>query len=88
MGFTRLTAPIAGKIGSRTVRLGQYVTAGQRLMTIVPTQAIYVEANYKETQIGLMRPGQPVTMHVDALPGVDFHGVVDRSRRARAPISR
>lgn len=77
MGFTRLTAPIAGKIGSRTVRLGQYVTAGQRLMTIVPTQAIYVEANYKETQIGLMRPGQPVTMHVDALPGVDFHGVVD-----------
>jgi membrane fusion protein (multidrug efflux system) len=52
------------------------VQPGQRLLTIVPTQAIYVEANYKETQIGLMRPGQPVTMEVDALPDVDFHGVV------------
>ncbi|OYZ41344.1 MAG: multidrug ABC transporter permease, partial [Novosphingobium sp. 16-62-11] len=50
---------------------------GQRLMTIVPTEAIYVEANFKETQIGLMRAGQPVTVHVDALPDVDFHGTVE-----------
>lgn len=76
-GTTRITASIAGKVGSSAVRLGQYVQPGQRLLTIVPTQAIYVEANFKETQIGLMRPGQPVTMHVDALPDVDFHGVVD-----------
>ncbi|GHC86058.1 HlyD family secretion protein [Novosphingobium pokkalii] len=77
VGTTRIVAPIAGKVGSSAVRLGQYVQPGQRLLTIVPTQAIYVEANFKETQIGLMRPGQPVTMHVDALPDVDFHGVVD-----------
>ncbi len=77
VGTTRIIAPIAGKVGSSAVRLGQFVQPGQRLLTIVPTQAIYVEANFKETQIGLMRPGQPVTMHVDALPDVDFHGVVD-----------
>ncbi|NKJ41744.1 MULTISPECIES: HlyD family secretion protein [unclassified Novosphingobium] len=77
VGTTRIVAPIAGKVGSSAVRLGQYVQPGQRLLTIVPTQAIYVEANFKETQIGLMRPGQPVTMHVDALPDVDFHGVVE-----------
>lgn len=77
LGTTRLVAPIAGKVGSSAVRLGQFVQPGQRLLTIVPTQAIYVEANFKETQIGLMRPGQPVTIEVDALPGVDFHGTVD-----------
>ncbi|OZA68123.1 MAG: multidrug ABC transporter permease, partial [Sphingomonadales bacterium 39-62-4] len=74
---TRITAPIGGKIGNSTVRVGQFVQPGQRLMTIVPTEAIYVEANFKETQIGLMRAGQPVTVHVDALPDVDFHGTVE-----------
>jgi len=74
---TRITAPIGGKVGNSTVRVGQFVQPGQRLMTIVPTEAIYVEANFKETQIGLMRAGQPVTVHVDALPDVDFHGTVE-----------
>jgi membrane fusion protein (multidrug efflux system) len=46
-------------------------------MTIVPVQAIYVEANFKETQIGLMRPGQPATIEADALPGVEFRGHVE-----------
>ncbi|MEO0033857.1 MAG: hypothetical protein RIS94_3615 [Pseudomonadota bacterium] len=77
LATTRLVAPVAGKIGSSAVRLGQYVQPGQRLMTIVPTQALYVEANFKETQIGLMRPGQPVTLEVDALPDVEFHGTVE-----------
>ncbi|WP_408591433.1 HlyD family secretion protein [Novosphingobium sp.] len=77
LNTTRLIAPIAGKVGSSAVRLGQFVQPGQRLLTIVPTQSIYIEANFKETQIGLMRPGQPVTIEVDALPGVDFHGKVD-----------
>ncbi|EGD58457.1 secretion protein HlyD [Novosphingobium nitrogenifigens DSM 19370] len=76
LGFTRILAPIGGTVASSSVRLGQFVQPGQRLMTLVPVQAIYVEANYKETQIGLMRPGQPVTMEVDALPGVEFHGTV------------
>lgn len=77
LATTRITAPIGGKVGNSTVRIGQFVQPGQRLMTIVPTEAIYVEANFKETQIGLMRPGQPVTVHVDALPDVDFHGTVE-----------
>jgi membrane fusion protein (multidrug efflux system) len=46
-------------------------------MTIVPVQDVYLTANFKETQIGLMRPGQPVTIRVDALPGTDLHGTVD-----------
>ncbi|MBF9151479.1 HlyD family secretion protein [Novosphingobium jiangmenense] len=77
LATTRIVAPIGGKVGNSTVRIGQFVQPGQRLMTIVPTEAIYVEANFKETQIGLMRPGQPVTVHVDALPDVDFHGTVE-----------
>ncbi len=77
LNTTRLTAPVAGKVASSSVRVGQFVQPGQRLLTIVPTQALYVEANFKETQIGLMRPGQPVTIDVDALPGVEFKGVVD-----------
>jgi membrane fusion protein (multidrug efflux system) len=59
-----------------TVRVGQYVQPGTRLMTIVPVQDIYLEANFKETQIGLMRVGQPATIHIDALSGADLHGTV------------
>ncbi|KAJ8137310.1 hypothetical protein OY671_009477, partial [Metschnikowia pulcherrima] len=77
MATTRIIAPVAGRIGNSSVRLGQYVQPGQRSSTVVPVDAIYVEANFKETQIGLMRPGQPVTVKVDASPDVAFHGVVD-----------
>lgn len=77
LGTTRITAAVAGRIGNSTVRVGQFVQPGQRLMTIVPTQALYVEANFKETQIGLMRPGQPVDISVDALPDVEFHGTIE-----------
>ena len=77
LNATRLMAPVAGKIGNSTVRVGQFVQPGQRLMTVVPTGDLYVEANFKETQIGLMRPGQPVTVSVDALPDVEFHGTVE-----------
>lgn len=74
---TRIIAPTAGKVASSSVRLGQFVQPGQRLLTIVPTDALYIEANFKETQIGLMRPGQPATVEIDALPGVEFHGTVE-----------
>lgn len=77
LNATRLMASVAGKIGNSTVRVGQFVQPGQRLMTVVPTGDLYVEANFKETQIGLMRPGQPVTVSVDALPDVEFHGMVE-----------
>ncbi|WP_232462365.1 HlyD family secretion protein [Bordetella genomosp. 9] len=74
---TVVRATLAGTVGDRTVRVGQFVQPGTRMMTLVPVQDVYLEANFKETQIGRMRAGQPVTLHVDALPGADLHGVVD-----------
>lgn len=74
---TRLRASKAGRVGDLTVRVGQFVQPGQRLMTIVPVDAIYVTANFKETQVGLIRPGQPVMLEIDALPDVEIKGRVD-----------
>jgi membrane fusion protein, multidrug efflux system len=76
LSSTTITSPIDGRVANRSVRVGQYVQPGQRLMTIVPVKDVYVVANFKETQVGLMRPGQPARIVVDALPGVVFHGVV------------
>src|SRR6202041_2647674 len=73
---TVIRSTLSGRVGDRTVRVGQYAQPGTRLMTIVPVQDIYLEANFKETQIGLMRVGQPATIHVDALSGADLHGTV------------
>jgi membrane fusion protein, multidrug efflux system len=73
---TIISSTLAGRVGDRTVRVGQYAQPGTRLMTIVPVQDVYLEANFKETQIGLMRAGQPATIHVDALSGTDLHGTV------------
>ncbi|HTH58824.1 MAG TPA: HlyD family secretion protein [Paraburkholderia sp.] len=74
---TVVKSALAGRIGDRSVRVGQYVQPGTRMMTVVPVQSTYLEANFKETQIGRMRIGQPVELHVDALPGHVLHGVVD-----------
>ena len=74
---TVLTSAIAGRVGDKTVQLGQYVAAGARLMTIVPTGSIYLVANFKETQLAHMRPGQPVAIKIDALGGKTLKGVVD-----------
>lgn len=73
---TTLRASISGRVGDLAVRLGQFVQPGTRLMTIVPVTQIYVEANFKETQVGLMRVGQPVAIEVDALPGVELSGKI------------
>jgi membrane fusion protein, multidrug efflux system len=74
---TLIRSSLAGRVGDRMVRVGQYVQPGTRLMTVVPVQSIYLTANFKETQIGRMRAGQPAKIHVDALPDGDLHGVVD-----------
>ena len=73
---TTLRAIIDGRVGDLAARIGQFVQPGTRLMTLVPVQNLYVEANFKETQLGLMRIGQPVTIEVDALPGVELTGRV------------
>ncbi|WP_174279056.1 HlyD family secretion protein, partial [Sphingomonas bacterium] len=77
VGAATVTSRIDGRIGDRTVRVGQYIQAGTRMMTVVPVYGLYLTANFKETQIGLMRIGQPATIEVDALPGEDIHGTVE-----------
>jgi len=73
---TTVRASIDGRVGDLAVRVGQFVQPGSRLMTIVPVEQLYIEANFKETQVGLMRVGQPVTIEVDALEGVELTGSV------------
>jgi membrane fusion protein (multidrug efflux system) len=73
---TTLTASVAGRIGNSTVRIGQFVQPGARLMSVVPLSTLYISANYKETQIGRMHAGQPVEIEVDALPGIKLRGRV------------
>ncbi len=77
LGYTTITAPEAGTVGARTVRAGQYVAAGTQLMAVVPLDAVYVVANYKETQLTHVRPGQPVEISVDTFPGLRVSGHVD-----------
>jgi membrane fusion protein (multidrug efflux system) len=74
---TRIMAPIAGIIGNRSVQVGQLVKPGSVLAYLIPTDGLFVEANFKETQIGRMQPGQPVDILVDAYPDIRFEGTVD-----------
>ena len=73
--YTRIYSPIDGYVGEKSAEVGQTIGAGMTLMTIVPHR-VYITANYKETQMGKMRVGQPVDVRVDAYKGVTFHGHV------------
>jgi membrane fusion protein, multidrug efflux system len=73
---TAIRAPTDGKVGHRTVRVGQYAETGMPLMAVVP-DGMYVIANYKETQVDRIRPGQPARIVVDAFGGVTLAGRVD-----------
>ena len=73
---TLLRAAITGRVGDLAARVGQFVQPGTRLMTLVPVDRMFIEANFKETQLGLMRVGQSVSIEVDALPGVELTGRV------------
>ena len=74
---TEIRAPISGRIGDKTVAVGQFVQPGLRLMSVVPVDEIYLTANFKETQIELMRVGQPATLNIDALPSEALCGRVE-----------
>ena len=74
---TLIRAPIDGVVGDRQIAPGDYVQPGTRLLTIVPLEAVYVVANFKETQTARMTAGQSAEIEVDALPGVRFKGRVD-----------
>jgi membrane fusion protein (multidrug efflux system) len=77
LGYTNLIAPTSGTVGARSVRKGQYVQAGNQLMAIVPTQQVYVVANFKETQLANVFAGQSASVHVDSFPDEELHGRVD-----------
>ena len=76
----RLRAPVSGQVVNRQVNLGSYVAPGTQLMAIIPDN-LWVTANFKETQLTLMRIGQPVAIKVDAFPDVKFLGHVDSVQR-------
>jgi hypothetical protein len=77
LGSTIVRASVDGRVGDRGVRVGQYVTSGTRTMSVVPLRALYITSDSMETQVGLMRPGQSVSITVDALPGVALGGRVE-----------
>lgn len=76
LSYTRILAPVSGRVGKKTVEVGQRVQPGEQLMAVVSSD-IWVVANYKETQLSRMRPGQPVEVEVDAFPSRHFEGVVN-----------
>jgi membrane fusion protein (multidrug efflux system) len=77
LSYTEITAPVDGTIGARSLRVGQFVQAGTQLMAVVPLNAVYVVANFKETQLTHMRDGQPVELTVDGFRGTKLKGHVD-----------
>ncbi|HWA42538.1 MAG TPA: HlyD family secretion protein [Hypericibacter adhaerens] len=76
VGYTELRAPIDGVIGNRAARDGAYATIGARLLAVVPAEGLWVDANFKESQLARMQPGLEATIEADVLPGRRFHGHV------------
>jgi membrane fusion protein (multidrug efflux system) len=76
LSYTKILAPTAGIVNKKNVNVGQNLSAGQDLLTIVPLTNLWVTANFKETQLESMHAGQKVVIKVDALGGKKFHGVV------------
>jgi membrane fusion protein (multidrug efflux system) len=77
LDFTSVRAPVDGTFSNRLVNAGDFIQAGQRLANVVPLNDVFIDANYKETQLRRIRPGQPVTISVDAYGHRKFAGVVD-----------
>jgi membrane fusion protein, multidrug efflux system len=77
LSYTQITAAVSGTVGARTLRVGQYVQAGTQLMAVVPLDAVYVVANFKETQLTYVRNGQPVELYIDSFQSTTLKGHVD-----------
>jgi membrane fusion protein, multidrug efflux system len=77
LSYTQIKAPVDGTVGARSLRVGQYVQAGTQLMAVVPLDAVYVVANFKETQLTHVRNGQPVQICIDSFHGTTLKGHVD-----------
>jgi len=76
LSYTHITAPVTGIVNKKNVQVGVNLSIGQDVLTIIPLTNLWVTANFKETQLSKMKPGQPVTLKVDALGGRKFHGKV------------
>jgi membrane fusion protein (multidrug efflux system) len=85
LSYTKIYAPVSGVIGRKTVELGHRVQPGQSLLLIVPVDDIWITANFKETQLKHMHPGQPVTIRVDTF-GRDYQGTVESLPGAAGPL--
>jgi membrane fusion protein (multidrug efflux system) len=77
LSYTQITAPVEGTVGARSLRVGQFVQAGTQLMAVVPLDAVYVVANFKETQLTHVRDGQPVELRIDSFHSTTLKGHVD-----------
>jgi membrane fusion protein, multidrug efflux system len=76
LSYTKIIAPMDSRVTARTTQMGNYVQPGQALLALVPKD-VWVTANFKETQLTYMKPGQPVELRVDAYPNKKFKGKVD-----------
>lgn len=76
LSYTELRAPIAGVVGNRSARTGAYASIGTQLISIVPAKGLWIDANFKESQLAHMREGLPVRVKADVLPGQKFAGHV------------
>jgi membrane fusion protein (multidrug efflux system) len=77
LSYTNILAAVDGTVGARSIRIGQFVVSGTQLMAVVPLHAVYVVANYKETQLTYVKPGQLVDIKIDSFPDLDVKGHVD-----------
>jgi len=85
LSYTKIYAPVSGVVGHKTVELGHRIQPGQSLLTVVPIDDIWITANFKETQLRHMHPGQPVIIHVDTY-GRDYNGTVEDMAGASGPL--
>ncbi len=85
LSYTKIYAPVGGVVGHKTVEPGHRVQPGQSLLTVVPVDDIWVTANFKETQLRHMLPGQPVTLHADSFDH-DYRGIVEDMAGASGPL--
>ncbi len=76
LGYTDIRSPIDGYVGNRAARAGAYVTTGSYLLSVVPANALWVDANFKEDQLAAIRPGQRAQVVADAAPGNRIEGHV------------
>ena len=76
LDYTELRAPIDGTVGNRSARKGAFAAVGAQLMAVVPAHGLWVDANFKESQLAHMRPGMPASIEADVLPGEVFSGHV------------